>query len=320
MNVTNINLNLLRALDALLTEQHVGRAATRLGVTQSAMSHTLRQLRQMFDDPLLVRAGRRMVPTSRAEALAPLLRDGLGLLDRALYTEERPNPHTFDDTFTLAIGDGPVAPILAPLFSRFATEAPNATLRIVQPGADLRGQLFRGDAHAAVIPPVEVPAGIAIKPLAGTASERFVVLGRLEHPALPADRVDLDTYCKLPHIMLSLTGEGGSFIDAALARLGRQRRVVLRLPYALAMPIAVRHSDAIVTVVDVMADTFAQNWPLRAVAAPLEFGVGEMAMGWHKRFDAHPAHVWFRELIESVMADVTAELRASGLLVRNSDA
>ncbi len=97
MDLRTVNLNLLLALDVLLEVRGVGAAARRLGVTQSAMSHSLRQLRELFDDPLLVREGHRMVPTPRAEALAPSLRDALRTIESVVES-----PEAFDSLRRLA--------------------------------------------------------------------------------------------------------------------------------------------------------------------------------------------------------------------------
>jgi DNA-binding transcriptional LysR family regulator len=293
-----INLNLLAALDALLTERHVGRAAQHVGVTQSAMSHSLRQLRELLDDPLLVRAGRRMLPTPRAEAIAPLLQDGLRSFERALRPPAVPEPATFTDTFTVAAPDVVAGILLALVFGRLRSEAPLASLAIVPLSADIGEALERGRVHVALLPPFATPAGLLS---ASLPEQGWLVVGREDHPALQGE-LDLDTYCALPHIMATLTGVGLSFLDDLLARHGRSRRVVLRVPFQLAVPAALVTSDAVITVPVPIAEHYRLVWPVRAVPVPrpLQLPPSDLLLGWHERYDADPAQRWFRELVLEV--------------------
>ena len=133
MNLATVNLNLLVALDALLAERHVTRAAARVGVTQSAMSNALRQLRALFDDPLFVRGPRGVTPTPRALSLAEPVRRGLATLSEA-FAEPRFDPASAERTVVLAASDYVELVLLPPLLARIAREAPGVRLEV--PGLD----------------------------------------------------------------------------------------------------------------------------------------------------------------------------------------
>jgi DNA-binding transcriptional LysR family regulator len=130
VNLSSVNLNLLAALDALLSEGSVTRAARRLGVTQSAMSNSLHRLRDLFGDPLFQRAGRGVVPTARALAIKQRLHDGLALLGSTLATEGF-DPSRSERTFVLAMSDYVEFVLVPPLLRRLAAEAPGVRVAVV---------------------------------------------------------------------------------------------------------------------------------------------------------------------------------------------
>jgi DNA-binding transcriptional LysR family regulator len=294
MDLRGVNLNLLLALDVLLEVRGVGLAAKRLGITQSAMSHSLRQLREVFDDPLLVRVGHRMIPTPRAEALAPSLRDALRTIEGVVESPEAFEPAQASRTFTIALLDGVTAAFGPSILRRMRKEAPKATLQIVQPGNDLAERMATGRVDAASLPPFDVPAGLETTPLRGA---EFVVLCREDHPDI-GDSIDLDTFCRLPHAVMSLGKGGPSFVDDALAAMGRERFVALYCPYYLAIPAMVAETDLIALIVKEAAEQFAKGWGVRHVPEPLGFGyMPPSLLAWHVRYDAAPESRWFRDLV-----------------------
>jgi DNA-binding transcriptional LysR family regulator len=292
-----VNTNLLVALDALLLERHVGRAAQRVGVTQSAMSHSLRQLRELLEDPILVRAGQKMLPTPRAEAIAPILRGGVRAFEQILTAHEEPEPSTFTQEFVLAIQDLTAAVMLPELTRRMREQAPDASLSLVAPSPSLGEALEQGRVHAAFIPPVNAPSGLRSKTLE-SENARMVVLGRDDHPALQGP-LDLDTFCAVPHAMMTITGVGTSWVDDLLAQHGRTRRVALRMPYGLAIPSALLDTDLVVVMPLLVTHYFTRTWPMRTVDFPVELPfLGGILVAWHERYENEPAYRWFRGLVE----------------------
>jgi len=287
-----VNLNLLVSLDALLTEGGVSLAAQRLGVTQSAMSHTLRQLRELFEDPLLVRAGRRMVPTPRATALAPDLRAALATLDDVVGHRGVFEPERFSGRFSLATQDGVSAMLGTSLIRRVRAEAPRAELSLVRPPEDLAVALEDGRIDIATAPPIDVPAGLCQVDIGVTTT--WSVLCWEDHPVT---ELDLDAYCALPHVMMSLSGKGPGLVDHILARHGRARWVALRAPWMLSMPFLLVGTDLIATVPTPAADHFIATEPLRKMTPPMPIPGPPMILLWHARYQSDPAHTWFREAV-----------------------
>ena len=308
MNLAAFNLNQLTSLHALLQEQSVGRAATLVGVTQSAMSHTLRTLRESFDDPLLVRVGNRMVLTPFAEGIRERLERGLGELELVLAGRAGFDPATVDTTFTLAADDGTASTLTPFLFAELGAQAPRARLRI-RPldAARLPRQLEDGQVDLAMVPnlidlpnTVGEPAGAEGSPLTAMS-----VISRKEHPQI-GKRLTLPRYCSLRHVMLSLSGEGPSFIDHLLAEQGRSREVAVRLPYLVALVETITRSDLIATVVTPLAQFFCERWPVQMHPVPLPISLDVMELRWHPRFEADPAHRFFRELVRRANAEAVA--------------
>lgn len=295
MRLEAINLNLLLALDALLAERSVSRAAARMGVSQSAMSHSLRQLREILADPVLVRSGHEMLPTPRALALAPELRSGLEVLRSVVEGEVGFRPDRLERDFRIATHDGAAGILVASVIARVQREAPGVRLTLVAPERGLGEALADGRLDLALLPPIDPPSGVETRPVLATD---WAVLFRRDHPAIGA-QLDLDTYCAVPHALMTLTGHGRGLADVVLDRLGRERRVVLRFAYLNALPPVLVASDLLATVPRGAATLFAEVWPLRWLPPPPELVLPDapMLLTWHRRNEAEPAHRWLRELV-----------------------
>lgn len=288
-----INLNLLTALDALLAEGNVTRAAARTGVTQSAMSHSLRQLRDMLGDPLLVRGPSGMTPTPRAAALREPVRRGLVELSRALAATEA-DPRDAKRTFTVSSGDFFSALLLPPLLDTTLREAPGIDLNVrpTDPGRDDL-LLEAGEVDAVISVAVAERATLRRVRL---FTETFACLVRADHPAV-GDTLTLETYASLSHALISPRGSGPSFVDEALARAGTSRRIALRIPFFLAAPLIIAQSDLVLTAPRRVALQFAKTLPLRVLPPPIPVASFSVHLIWHERDDADPVHGWLRKAI-----------------------
>lgn len=299
-DLSAINLNLLAALAALLEEANVTRAAARLGVTQSAMSHTLRELRALLGDRLLVRGPRGMLRTPRAEALRGPLRRGLAELERVVAGHVGWDPATASRSFRVATGDYVSVRLLPPLLERLGRDAPRVDLDIR--AADLQrnsAQLETGELDLLVaLDDVDAP-GLRRRAL---LHDRFACLVRAGHPQV-ADGLDLDLYCRLPHVLIAPRGDSGSFVDSALAAMGRRRRVALRVPYFLVAPLVVARSDMVLTAPVLLARELAAHYPLQIVPAPLDLPGFTLHLVWHERFEDDPGHRWLRDAMVAVGRD-----------------
>ncbi|MCG8422355.1 MAG: LysR family transcriptional regulator [Proteobacteria bacterium] len=292
----HINLNLLLALDALLSEVGVSRAAQRLGVSQPAMSQSLRQLRELFDDPLLVRSGGEMALTPKAETLALPLRRALVELQRLLQGDIGFDPTQSQRRFTVAMADSVVG-LLPRLLEKMGEEAPSVDLE-VRPLVTNHypERLATGELDVAISTNFDsLTRDVRSEVL---FSEPFVCLARKSNPGIVLDesgRLELEAYLALPHALISPRGEGPAVVDTALEALGRKRRIALRVPYFLAAPLVVAHSDLILTAPVRTAREFTHVLDL--FDPPIELPPFDVLLVWHQRFDKDPSNRWFRRLL-----------------------
>ena len=297
-DINHLDLNLLKALDALLDERNVTRAAARLGVTQPAMSGMLVRLRETFDDPLFVRAQRGIVPTDRALALAVPVKQVMGgigtLLQPAVF-----EPATATVTFTIAATDYALRAIAAPFLAALKPRAPQVRVALLAVEHDqVAGQLERGQVDLALLTPDSTPEELHARRL---FEESYVCVLRAGHPAAQAGALTLEQFCALDHALVSY--EGGSFqgvTDAALDQLGLKRRVSLSVQSFLILPEILRASDMIA----VLPHRLVAGLPgLALLAPPLAIPGFTKTAAWHERTHADPGQRWLRELLFASCAD-----------------
>jgi len=308
LDLHRIDLNLLVSLDMLLAERNVTHAAQRLSISQPALSAQLRQLRDLFRDPLLLPAARGMTPTARALELQAPLREMLATLS-SLVAERQPfDPAVADNTFRIAATDSIQAAVCVPLIARVRDFAP--AVRVALFPADsprLAEQLASGELDLAFSTPQSMPESLKTRPL---YDETFLCLLRRGHPA-GARPLDLDVFCGLDHVLVSPAGGGfAGVVDDVLAQLGRKRRVVASLTSFLVAPALVAESEMICTVPARLARRSGDA--LNILAPPCEVGAFSVAMGWHPRTDSDPAQKWLRDQALAAAEDVR-EPRGSAL-------
>ncbi len=304
--LAGVDLNLVLALDALLAERHVTRAANRLGLSQSAASHALARLRELLGDPLLVRGPRGvMEPTPRALTLAPRVHRALGEVAAALRRPEPFAPASARRTFQIAAGDYAELVLLPALAARIAAVAPGIDLFVRAVPDDIPGAIARGDVDLVLAPtrPSDVSGPGTYQRL--LFEERFVCAVRRGHPAATR-RLTLERYCALDHLLIAPRGTLGSFVDDALAPLGRQRRVAVAVPHFLIVPHVVASTDLIVTLASRVATAFADSHKLAILKPPPELALVGFSMHqiWHERAHGDDAQKWLREQIAAVAGDV----------------
>lgn len=306
--LAQLDLNLLVALDVLLAERQVTRAARRLGITQSAMSQTLQRLRQALDDPLLVRRGTRMAPSPRAEALAAPLRAALRGLERVLLDPPRFDPATSDRVFRLAVFDVYSASVLPRLLARLGAAAPHAGVELVPLAMDRLFDQLRGDeVDLAFTVPRDPPGDIAHEP---ALSDSLLSMVRAGHPILAAP-ITPESFVRWPHARGRLVDGGPSVVDTLLADVGLRRHVQLRLPYFLAAPAVVSATDLIVTMPRSLATVLAPQWPVVTFPPPLPQSPYTVAALWSRHVDAEPGHRWFRSLLLDAARDLDRSVHAA---------
>lgn len=296
-----VDLNLLVALDVLLAERHVTRAAARLGITQSAASHALARLRDLLGDPLLVRGpGGPLIPSARALQLAPQLRKVLEDLAGVLRAETF-DPATARRTFRIGGSDYVELVLLPRLMARLARVAPNVDLWVH--AFDDMGdvELASGKLDCVLAPPrpAERPSGMFEKVI---LRESFTCVLRAGHP-LARSRLTLARYCELAHLMVAPRGTPGSFVDDALAAAGRTRRVALAVPHFLVVPYVIAATDLVATLASRIAQLFSATLDLVMMPPPVAIAGFSIALTWHERNHHDPAQRWFRDQIAAVAAE-----------------
>jgi DNA-binding transcriptional LysR family regulator len=296
-----IDLNLLRALDVLLTERHVTRAAARLGISQSAASHALARLRELLGDPLLVR-GRRgaMLPTARGEALTAGVHRALGEVAAVLRPPVPFDPSTVQRTFHIGASDFAELVLLPELVARVAAVAPGVDLFVRTVPKDQPAGLASGEVDAILAPARsrDLDANCYQRLL---FEEGFVCAMRKGHPAARRP-LTVDRYCALEHLLIAPGGTPGGFVDDALALLGRRRRVALAVPHFLIVPHILVRTDLIITVGARIAAAFADTHDLVTVRPPVEVAPFGLHVIWHQRTHGDDAQRWLREQIVQVAA------------------
>lgn len=297
--LAGLNLNLLVVLDALLTERHVSRAAARVGLSQPAVSNALAQLRHLLGDPLLVRSGRTMVATVRAQALAVTLRAALASLEGALAPPSF-DPARAERTFVIAATDFVEFVLLPKLLARLAQVAPGLRLQLrAHPHHRVSPLLETGEADLQIGFYPDVPAGHHTQPLFG---DEFVCIVRRDHPRV-GKRLTLKTYATLQHILVS-ESSGPGVVDVALAEIGLTRTVALRTSHFLMVPPIVAATDFVAAVGRRVAAAFVRYLPLRVLPVPLPVPRGTVGQAWHERTHASPAHAFLRGVIADVARGV----------------
>jgi DNA-binding transcriptional LysR family regulator len=300
-----IDLNLLVVLDALLAERHVTRAAARVGLTQSAASHALARLRGLLGDPLLIRGPTgAMLPTARADALAPALRAALAGLQAALRGEAPFDPATARRTFRIATTDYAELILLPPLVAVLAREAPGCDLWVHAVADDPAAALAAGsyDCAVAVWRGRGWPAGIYERKL---FDDGFTCVVRRGHP-LARQRLTLARYQAQSHLLIAPRSTSGSYVDDALAALGRSRRIAVAVPHFLVAPHVIASSDLIVTLAARIARAFIAPLGLVALAPPLELPGFTSSLVWHERTQRDPGQRWLRDRLTAVSAALGA--------------
>jgi DNA-binding transcriptional LysR family regulator len=301
-----IDMNLLVVLRALLAERHVTRAAARVGLSQSATSHALARLRELYRDPLLVRSGRDLQLTPRAQRLLPALERGLSDLKAAIEGEPEFQPATARRAFTLCMADYLQAVLLGPLLRALEREAPLVDLTLINV-PNIEEQTIAGNIDLGVtLSPKVPPAGLSTREL---FDDDFVCLLRQGHPHA-GRKLTLAKYLTLRHVVVAPTGTSGSLVDTALEQRGLSRRVALRISNFLVAPVVVRDTDFVNTMPTRLALRLAIPYGLRVLPAPLELRKFGMSMIWHPRLEHDPAQRWLRGLVARIAQQVVNEGRA----------
>lgn len=312
MNFRTLDLNLLRVFDAVMAERSLTRAAQRLAMTQPAVSHALKRLRETLGEELFVRQAFGMKPTSRAEGLWPEVRAALDRLRLVLDPGDY-QPDQQEQTFRIAMADATAALVLPPLVAELERLQALANIHVLPlTTRDPRSLLEQGEADFAL---GYFPGAVAALQAQGVMSairqhrlyeSEYVCAMRCDHPLAKVE-LDLDRYCAAHHLLVSFSGRPHGFVDEALTALGRSRRIMLTVNQFFTAGRIVAQSDLLTVLPASFVE--ATGYKQRLVERPLPMPLARVHvdMLWHLRNEERSAQRWMRErLVEAATAATIA--------------
>jgi len=307
MNLASLDLNLLVALDALLLEANVSRAAMRIGLSQPATSHALQRLRDILGDPLLVRVGARMELTPRAQALRAPLAQALDQV-RGLFMPDDFDAARSERRFRLMMPDLAVELLMPPLMKRLDAAAPGVRIDVVP----WRGPAIFTAEFARTID-IVISIGDAFKgfhrQLLYTDADALAV--RHGHPA-GARLKDKDTFLKARHVAVVIRGQSEDLIDTWLQTKKLERRIALVVPsYIEALHVAAR-TDLVAFVPRRLIAALSKQLSLVTIAPPVDPGTDEQFMFYPTRAQMDPGSIWLRSIMLEIGREMARPKRKTG--------
>lgn len=267
IDLSRVDLNLLVLFEAVLAERHVGRAAARLNLSPSAVSHGLGRLRSLLNDPLFLKHPKGVAPTARGTELAEPIAQVLAGVRRVVGGAQEFDAKTSTRRFTIGAPDALIAIMLPPLLSALAKSAPGidlSTRNILPPWTDAFADLDARGCDILLLPRIDIPTRFVARVL---FEERFVVATRRGHRLSRAP--DLERYCAEKHLLVSDIGDPFGHVDIALAKQGLARRVALTVPNFLMALAVISQTDIVAALPESLVVTYAKRFDL--VSAPLPF-------------------------------------------------
>ena len=314
MNIQRVDLNLLVYLDVLLRERNVTQAANQLNLSQPAMSNGLRRLREVFNDPLLVRTSDGMTPTERALELEPLVRDILSNVDRALQPVADFEPAEAVRTFRIMASDYAESTLLPALLAKLRVQAPGVSLDIMTPSDVSFLDVERGKVDLVINRFDSMPQSFHQNTI---WLDSFSCLMSVNNPLL--EDFTLESYLKAQHVWVSKTGMGVGvgvnpedvqrlgWVDVAIARLGKKRHITVFTRHYQAAMLLAEQDDLVVTIPTLAARLKDKNPRLVIKEPPLEIPPLELKLAWSPLLQHNPANRWLRQLIVETGREVSSQ-------------
>lgn len=304
-NLSRLDLNLLVAFDALLTERSVTRAASRVGLGQSAMSHNLARLRTLFGDELLTRGADGMRPTPRAMALADPVRVTLAQIQSAVLQRETFDPATADRVFRIGLADSIEVAVIPVLMERLQASAPGVSLRLRSTNRiSILEELDTGNLDLGI---GVFDHGQIHHKRRQLYTDSFLCLFSPEQLKLTPP-ILLQDYLRWPHVLTSLSDDAHGAVDAALAKRKLRRSIVMTTPDFLAVPFVVRRTRVITTMPSRLARYFSEAFDLATSPVPVDLPRFTISLLWHASFDHDPGHLWLRQTVAGLASEDNLEL------------
>ncbi|MBL8790647.1 MAG: LysR family transcriptional regulator [Rhizobiales bacterium] len=302
MNFAAFDLNLLRIFNALMRERSATRAGEQVGLSQPAVSAALNRLRDLLDDKLFVRQGNEMIPTPRAESLAPGIQDALESLERLLARPGAFDPAKLERSFTLMGADFFAILLVPGLVQRLRGLSSGISLRFLDTARGDVARLLSDDAiDMALEAPIDTAEWIESELL---FMSPFKVIASASHPLLhalgDADTLPPEAIAELDWALRSSDGSLRGPIDEALAQHGLKRRVVLAMPHFAPLVDCVAANNLAAAIPAQFAEAHAKPKGLRVFNLPFPSPASPIKLYWHERRTRDPAHAWLRKLVHEL--------------------
>lgn len=300
VNLGRLDLNLLIAFDALAIEGSVTRAARRVGLGQSAMSHALSRLRILLGDELFTRTPEGMIPTPRARALIEPVRDALTAAQQILLKHQAFDPGSARRTFFIGMPDSIELALLPKLLAITLELAPGVVLRARRTDRfHVLDQIDQDELHLVV---GEFNQGAMHHKRRGLYTANYLCLFDPHQVTVSGD-LSLDDYLSFPHVLLgSITTKPHGVVDDALTSIGKSRTIGVTTEHFASVPYLLRTAPLISTCVQPAAEVFASGFGLSAKRPPVPLPDIHVSMMWHASYDTDPAHQWLRGIIFDILS------------------
>lgn len=298
IDLSRVDLNLLTAFEALYQEQSVSRAAERLYLGQSAMSHTLGRLRKLFDDELLERQGQQMRPTRKADELYIAIHEVLGVIRDRVLEQSAFSPETWDGCIRIGQNDYCELVYARSLFERIQSEAPMAQVSFTTVNRSNASELLKAGKLDMALG--HWPAAEDELIVQGLYVEKHVCLfdnGVLQKP-LP---LTLEDYLDIPHALVTPSAELSGNVDNILARQGLKRKVVLGCSRFISLLELLKGSGLVSVVPETLSYIDHSEQPLSQCPPPVPVGDFNISLAWRKSDSAHPVLGWLKQLMGDVV-------------------
>ncbi|MBS7425943.1 LysR family transcriptional regulator [Pseudomonas syringae] len=301
MRFNHLDLNLLVALDVLLEEQNITRAAERLHMTQSATSGVLGRLRLYFEDELLAQVGRKMQPTPYARELAAPVRQVLLTIQSSITAKPVFDPATSKRHFRLITSDYLISVLFARVIQKISLEAPHITFELLGPGDTSTEMLMRGEADMMIVPEHYLIEGHPSQLL--FEEEHVCVVW--DGNTLVGDSISLDQYIEMGHVSVIFGRNRQLSVEEWLmSQYGFTRRMEVVTHDFNTLPQLIVGTQRIATMLQRMARLYANYLPLRIVQPPVKIPVMREFMLWHRTMEGDPMHRWLRAKISQIINEL----------------
>ena len=300
MNLNKLNLNLLRTLNALLANKNVTLAAKSIGASQSSISMSLKQLREVFNDPLLVPGQYKIMQlTPLANSLIGQVREIMGQIDKVFTSNLEFEPQSSQRTFSIGMTDLVAVNLLQPLLNRIEEEAPSIQLRILHPRYLTSASVFESNRYDLLLGMFENEPG-NLKQQTLFTDDGVLVCCR-SHPEAHKEEITFEDFTNYPLIQFSLEDTPfGNYTNRYLKQLILNKQVNVSTGQGLTPLLAIRNTKYMTMTIRKNAELFAKAFNLKLFKPPFETQQFTCKQYWHPKDDHDPAHRWLRQMLKSL--------------------